>query len=1055
MATVDNYLGNGSVVVSNTLVTAYDFLSDSGNAINSTLSSQGVTNRDDLISDGWGASQLVSSWPGAADTPELVSVNAHFEHWLALPAVTDPLFYNTDILNGNVSNQIAYSMGCHAGLSVFDDFVALPGDTASTPDFPQAMAEKGAAAWVANTGYGYGMDDAITHSEDLYLKLTQQLGSAAGKPVGQALVEAKQRYLGDAAAAGFGVYDEKAMIEATLYGLPMTTVTVPSPQLIVDNPAIAVTADPDETAGGVITRDINLGFTHTLEESFYQTTSIGNFYSLAGEVFAGPGRPIEPSGSISVSPPDGFRLQGLLWLGGAFTDTPGFDPVMARPLWDIEEQEPDYSGPGGPHDQFPAGWFPNKIWAANRFGDQESIVVVSGQFNKDGDVQRLFSGMILQAVFSPVDNVDFAPPSILYAGSREVPSGLEFLVGASDEEGVARVVVTYQDGTGSWISKDLALVDGIWRYTEPGLAEDTEFFVQACDVSGNCSAKLDKNEYLVGSPPPQFINQVGDSHTFWVAVWKDPGTGLVPAEGVFPTVTLIDRNGDPVPYGDWDGTCKTSGTNAAGKCNVTIDSGQPGPISISATASIEVLPGLFVTRSTDGEIGNSLDATKLYVDATLELADSGLAPIGDDYTVTATVMENVGQFYDENDPTVGYEPAEGVEVTFAISGPTGSLTIKENTCEINATNGTTGTDANGQCTLTFTSSSAGTFQIVASSTVDVEGLPIVLSANSVSVSFVTGSITLQSAFDSLEINDQQTLTAYVSSDDGGGPVEAQGVTVIITLTDTHFAASVPNGGSCSTPVMDQGSVVPGQYTGVTDAAGECTLNFSSASAGTVTASASADLIFNGTTIPLTSDDVVMTFVSDTVTILPDGETRAVDDAQTFTVTVSQNSGDGTGDQPVPGVVPTVTFPGGAPNSTDTTDCESGTDAGGQCTIVVNSSVAGTFTAQIDVDVDGEGPLSSKTRTADVTYVDANASVVPASADNSIDEAHTFTVTVKGTNGNTETGVSGVVPSYIFYHPSDQPAGPTAGATLRGRRRDPILVRRCKERLGCRSLFPVG
>ena len=135
MSTIGNYLGNGSVVVNNSLVTGYDFLTDSGVKINSVLGDLGA-NSSSLLSQDWTAGDLASNWPNASSIPELVSVNAHFEQWLALPA--DPtassenpldLFYNTDILAGDVSNQVAYSMGCHAGLSVFDEFVDIPGNT--------------------------------------------------------------------------------------------------------------------------------------------------------------------------------------------------------------------------------------------------------------------------------------------------------------------------------------------------------------------------------------------------------------------------------------------------------------------------------------------------------------------------------------------------------------------------------------------------------------------------------------------------------------------------------------------------------------------------------------------------------------------------------------------------------------------------------------------------------------------------------------------------------------------------------------------------------------
>ena len=59
-------------------------------------------------------------------------------------------------------------MGCHAGLSVFDAFVA-----SNNLDWAQLFAQKGAAAYVANTGYGYGDSTTIAYSEDLNRRFAQ------------------------------------------------------------------------------------------------------------------------------------------------------------------------------------------------------------------------------------------------------------------------------------------------------------------------------------------------------------------------------------------------------------------------------------------------------------------------------------------------------------------------------------------------------------------------------------------------------------------------------------------------------------------------------------------------------------------------------------------------------------------------------------------------------------------------------------------------------------------------------------------------------------------
>jgi len=84
----------------------------------------------------------------------------------------------------------------------------------------QSLARKGPGG-SANTGYGYGMDDSIAYTERVMQLLADKLTSVQGMSVGEALRWAKQRYIGGVPSGGFGTYDEKAMIEATLYGLPM------------------------------------------------------------------------------------------------------------------------------------------------------------------------------------------------------------------------------------------------------------------------------------------------------------------------------------------------------------------------------------------------------------------------------------------------------------------------------------------------------------------------------------------------------------------------------------------------------------------------------------------------------------------------------------------------------------------------------------------------------------------------------------------------------------------------------------------------------------------
>ena len=100
----------------------YNNKTDSAEGITSELESFGLT-PDTLISDDWTRSDIVGN--GFVQEPlDLVSVNAHFFHFAGIPASPFPptsgedFFYNSDVVD--VTDQIAYSMGCHGGVNIPD-----------------------------------------------------------------------------------------------------------------------------------------------------------------------------------------------------------------------------------------------------------------------------------------------------------------------------------------------------------------------------------------------------------------------------------------------------------------------------------------------------------------------------------------------------------------------------------------------------------------------------------------------------------------------------------------------------------------------------------------------------------------------------------------------------------------------------------------------------------------------------------------------------------------------------------------------------------------------
>src|SRR4029077_19354318 len=89
------------------------------------------------------------------------------------------------------------------------------------PAWAQSFAGRGASAYLGNTGFGYGDSDIVAYSEDLNARFAANL--ADGVTTGAAFAEAKAGFQGELALVG--VYDEKAMAELTLYGLPMISIS--------------------------------------------------------------------------------------------------------------------------------------------------------------------------------------------------------------------------------------------------------------------------------------------------------------------------------------------------------------------------------------------------------------------------------------------------------------------------------------------------------------------------------------------------------------------------------------------------------------------------------------------------------------------------------------------------------------------------------------------------------------------------------------------------------------------------------------------------------------
>ena len=206
---------NGAIDPATGLVTGYDFLSDGANAVSDALNAT-VAAPTELINEVWTTDNLLAAMFPATNAPQIDAVNAHYDHYRALPAdqnaagTEDDLFTTAKLQP--TPGRLVITIGCHSGTPVSDFLVAA----GLAPDWSQTYSAKGAIGYVAQSTFGLGETAGVAYSEKLQQLLAERLDGSL--TVGQALVFAKQEYSSMPLTGG---YDVKVMNGSGLYGLPM------------------------------------------------------------------------------------------------------------------------------------------------------------------------------------------------------------------------------------------------------------------------------------------------------------------------------------------------------------------------------------------------------------------------------------------------------------------------------------------------------------------------------------------------------------------------------------------------------------------------------------------------------------------------------------------------------------------------------------------------------------------------------------------------------------------------------------------------------------------
>jgi uncharacterized delta-60 repeat protein len=635
---IDAYVSiDGVVVPGSSLVTGYDFLAQAANAVTTELQAGigagGVA--DSLVTpDGvspqdpasWTSSQLAAKLFGSRH--DIIFLAGHFSANSALAADFSTSLITTDLAASqtNFTNSIVFSAGCHSGYNLVDAD-AIPGVTLPL-DWAQAFARK-KATLIAGTGYQYGDTDFIKFSEQIYLNLARQFRAGTGAiPVGAALVAAKLDYL--VATPDIRGIPEKALLEATLYGLPMLAVNMPSgrgassgsggvitPVLVASGPAHDL---------GLMTYD--LGLSPSLTSHSVTLKNLGGGPDVAASYLSGPdgvatnpGDPVLPLAMVNVTPTDSnLVLRGIGLRAGIFNDSAPMFPFTAAPTTELR----------GAHVPFLSQvFYPARMWSPNYFGalagsgGTELLVTPTqhraANFVDGSSTRRSFSSLNVRLYYS--GNLSQAAlseaPTIVGLDAQPDAGGVLFAVQVVGDPAasIAQVWITYtSDGANVWASLDLtqcvsSVPNGplpatcgatndsrLWTGRLAVAPTNLKYLVQA--VNGVGLVTLDDNlgsfHGLEVAPPTKstiaFISApatatIGDSVAFTVQLTL---TGSVAGRTVSVTAGGVSRLGTTA--GDGTATVTIPVGNVIGTLPVTVsyagdDAFEPSSVTTSIVVS--------------------------------------------------------------------------------------------------------------------------------------------------------------------------------------------------------------------------------------------------------------------------------------------------------------------------------------------------------------------------------------------------------------------------------------------------------------------------------------
>jgi hypothetical protein len=561
--TISTYLTNHGYLDPSTfnsaLVTGYDFMSDTADAVTSALQANGKSVTE--LNGSWSGQQLTNALLPAKDpqgnstSPGITFLNGHFDATRTLAGNGTDTVSTSSLAagsgnEGDLSRRLLASMGCHSGLSVPDVSIG------SEFDWPQAVTgQTQGGTLVGNTGYGIGDDTSLALSERLMTLYAQALNGSV--TVGQALMLAKQEYL--ATTEVLNPYDEKVVQESTFYGLPFfqlaTAVTTSNASVhallmsaggqssFTQIPPLPSPNPPTDPRSGAVIAPLSVQIDahHGLNR---HDTPQGSYYDVNGDSIQVQDRPIEPRTTFDATQ-TGYTAHGVLVTSLTSSSQHGFHARYFRPIVDNGH---------GEHLLAPVGdaVFPSTLARVTHSmaqnGSRDLVLLTAGQAQDpqtDGTVTQVLFNNVGALVEYNADKTHFTPPSLLQSTGEIVGNTAGFTV--HSDSTAARVFVLYKTlgVDGAWHGVDLnptLLGDGSkqWWGGGPITGDAAEFFVEAIDSYGNVAYSNNKVSNFDAVRVPHSSN---------LTISLQPAAGVTQSNGWYDgPVTATISGGSNVTY---------------------------------------------------------------------------------------------------------------------------------------------------------------------------------------------------------------------------------------------------------------------------------------------------------------------------------------------------------------------------------------------------------------------------------------------------------------------------------------------------------------------------